>query len=90
MKLLSLVEALFPEIEKQFEKEELAEFAKHDFAMLAEYHFGLGTWIRNHFLYGDTALAKEFEAVGIKHPDDMSGFIIEMFHTHCNSKNFSP
>ncbi len=87
MNLFTEIEKTYPDIEKQFKKRDLAEFKHHNFGMLMDYHFSLGTWIRNNCIYGDTSLAKEFEKVGIDHPDDMSGFIIEMFFIYCNSKN---
>ena len=51
------------------------------------YHMGLGTGLRNDWgLWGDSRLAKWFNAQGITHPDDMSGIILDSFWRHLNSK----
>ena len=45
---------------------------------LARLHFGFGMGLRNSWeLWGGSRLAKWFNGVGIMHPDDMSGIIIE-------------
>jgi hypothetical protein len=56
-------------------------------AEMIEYHFGLGTWMRNNWgLWGGSRLAKWFNTQGIKHPDDMSGIILDSFWRHLNGK----
>ncbi len=43
-------------------------------------HFGLGLWIRNNWrLWGGSRLSEHFHNIGIFHPDDMSGIILESY-----------
>lgn len=43
-------------------------------------HFGLGMWMRNNWgLWQEGPLAKYFNELGIYHPDDMSGIIMESY-----------
>ncbi len=43
-------------------------------------HMGIGMWIRNNWgLWRGSRLSKYFNAMGIKHPDDMSGIILESY-----------
>ena len=54
---------------------------------MIQYHFGLGMWMRNNWgLWGDSRLARWFNAQGIQHPDDMSGIILDSFWRHLNEK----
>ena len=47
---------------------------------MALYHHGLGTWIRNAWgLWKGGALYQSFYAIGLRHPDDMSGVILTSF-----------
>ena len=53
-----------------------------------EFHFSLGMWIRNSWIYGQSdegvkRLAKLFgDDPDIFHPDDLSGRIIESYQRH--------
>ncbi len=54
---------------------------------MIQYHMGLGMWMRNNWgLWGGSRLAKWFNAHGIKHPDDMSGVILDSYWRHLNKK----
>ena len=51
-------------------------------------HFGLGLWMRNNWqLWGGSRLSKYFNELGIFHPDDMSGIIIDSYYRHLNKKD---
>ena len=53
---------------------------------LIKYHFGLGTWIRNNWIYPTTEkIAKVFLDADIAHPDDMSHEIILGYHYYLNN-----
>lgn len=54
----------------------------------AEFHHGLGRWIRNNwgFWTGKGPLFAWFVSLGITHPDDMSGIILESFHRKLHDK----
>ena len=73
-KLISLIEEQFTEVG-------LHEFKKCRGIELDAYHFGLGTWIRNTFIYPDDSLLRPLsKEKGVNSPDNMSGGIIRKFH----------
>lgn len=50
-------------------------------------HLGFGMWIRNNWrLWGGSRLSKYFNDLGIYHPDDMSGIILDSYHRNLNNK----
>lgn len=50
-------------------------------------HHGFGMWMRNNWqLWGGSRLSKYFNDLGIHHPDDMSGIILDSYHRHLNNK----
>jgi len=50
-------------------------------------HHGFGTWMRNNWqLWGGSRLSKYFNDLGIYHPDDMSGIILDTYHRQLNNK----
>lgn len=56
---------------------------------LSQFHFGSGLAMRNNWglWQGSNELVKYFNALGIHHPDDMSGIIILSFHRKLNNKD---
>jgi len=55
---------------------------------MIEYHFGLGTWLRNNWrLWGRSRLAEWFSARGIHHAEDMSGIILDSFWRRLQGKD---
>ena len=56
---------------------------------LIDYHFGLGLWIRNNWIYpvysAEDRIVRVFLDAGITHPDDMSHEIITGYHYYLNS-----
>ena len=54
---------------------------------MIQYHHGLGRWIRNNWeLWAGSRLAKYFNDIGINHPDDMSGIILDSYWRQLNEK----
>lgn len=54
---------------------------------MIKYHHGLGMWIRNNWgLWSESRLKEYFNELGIQHPDDMSGIILDSFWRHLNNK----
>jgi hypothetical protein len=50
-------------------------------------HFGFGMWMRNNWrLWGGSRLSKYFNDLGVYHPDEMSGIILDSYHRHLNNK----
>ena len=81
MKLYEEIEKTFPSLEKLFTAESLEEFKNEKISDLCLYHFGLGTWIRNNLLSPEENLLYNlFLQNGIENPDEMSSFIIRVFH----------
>jgi hypothetical protein len=57
-----------------------AEFMAQPYEALADAHFGMGMWMRNHWqMWGGGPLAKHFNSLGIHHPDDMSSIVLESY-----------
>lgn len=45
------------------------------------YHLGLGMWLRNNWgLWKGSRLSRYFNSIGIYHPDDMTGVILDSYH----------
>lgn len=77
----------FIELEKMLDPEMLEEFKNTPENRLAMYHHGLGRFLRNKWhLWSDGSLKAYFNNIGIKHPDDMSGIILESFRRHLNDE----
>ncbi len=58
---------------KQWKEDELSSRA----------HLGFGMWMRNNWqLWGGSRLSKYFNDLGIYHPDDMSGIILDSYHRY--------
>lgn len=56
---------------------------------MIRYHFGAGMGIRNSWgLWGDSPLAKYFKDLGIHHPDDMSGIIMNTLWCRIHNQPF--
>jgi hypothetical protein len=56
---------------------------------MIRYHHGLGTWIRNEWgLWRGSRLAKYFNEMGVRHPDDMSGIILDTFWDRLHEQPF--
>ena len=47
---------------------------------MSHYHMSLGAWMRNNWgLWAGGPLAEEFGGLGIRHPDDMSGILLDSY-----------
>jgi hypothetical protein len=80
------IEECFIELKRQLSKQDLEKMRLGSEDMI-EYHFGLGTGLRNSWgLWSGAPLAKYFNTLGVFHPDDMSGIILKSFWRHLNSK----
>ena len=61
---------------------EIKESSERD---LIEHHMGLGMWMRNNWgLWGGSRLQDYFIELGFRHPDDISGAIVNSFWRHLN------
>jgi hypothetical protein len=81
------LEDAFGELQKMLRPDLLKEMKNGSEQDMIRYHMGLGLWMRNNWgLWGGSRLAKYFNGVGIFHPDDMSGVILDSFWRHLNSQ----
>lgn len=54
---------------------------------MIRHHLGLGTWMRNAWgLWNGSRLHKYFTALGVKHPESMSGVILYHYHDWLNGR----
>lgn len=81
------LEDCFKELKKMLSPELIEEMKNGKEEDMAQYHHGLGTWIRNNWgLWGNSRLKKYFNGLGVHHPDDMSGIILTSFWRDLNKK----
>ena len=81
------LEDAFGELKKMLHPDLLKEMREGSERNMIQYHMGLGVWMRNNWgLWGGSRLAKYFNGIGIFHPDDMSGIILDSFWCHLNSQ----
>ena len=80
MQLFREIEKSFPQMEKFFTAAAKKEFTACKLEDLCDYHFGFGTWIRNHLLRNGSALLEYFTQVGINDRDEMSAIMIFLFY----------
>ncbi len=75
------------ELEKMLPEEVIAKMRKNAHEDMALYHFGLGMWMRNNWgLWKGSRLSKYFNELGVHHPDDMSGIILDTFWCYLNDE----
>jgi hypothetical protein len=64
-------------------KMEVKQWSENEFTGKA--HMGFGMWMRNNWqLWGGSRLSKYFNDMGVYHPDDMSGIILDSYHRYLN------
>ncbi len=69
----------FRELDKNLRPEDIDKIRKGEIQAI-DMHFGLGMGLRNGWgLWGGSRLAKYFNEMGIFHPDDMSGIILDSY-----------
>lgn len=80
MLIFEETEKSFPGLKEMLGEERLNEFINCEYDQLSEYHFGLGTFIRNNLLTEDSSVYKLFLKSGVTSLDDMSDLIIKLFY----------
>jgi hypothetical protein len=69
----------FRELDKRLRPDDIEKKRKGEIEAISLHH-GFGTGLRNSWgLWAGSRLAKYFNAMGIFHPDDMSGIILESY-----------
>ena len=82
-KLIMEIKKIFFILEEFFSKDDLEVFINRSKDDLYLYHFGFGTWIRNELIHPpNSELYPLFIENGIDSSDEMSLFIIELFHEY--------
>jgi len=67
--------------------EELEQMRSGSEENMLAYHHGLGTSMRNSWgLWSDGPLARDFNRLGVHHPDDMSGIILDSLWRDLNGQ----
>lgn len=83
----SSLEDSFQELKKMLNPELIKKMQMNSEQEMIDYHMGLGLWMRNNWgLWRGSRLSKYFNGIGIFHPDDMSGIILDSFWRYLNSK----
>ena len=81
------LEDAFVELEKMLRPELIADIKSRPEKDMIEHHFGLGIWMRNNWaLWKGSRLSEYFNKLGIDHPDDMAGIILDSFWRHLNNR----
>ncbi len=81
------LEECLSELNRLWDSAFVDKFKRTEESELAKYHFTLGIWLRNNWgLWKGDTLARWFNSIGIVHPDDMSGIIIQSYWRELNSK----
>ena len=67
-------------------KLQVKQWTENEFSARA--HHGFGMWMRNNWqLWGGSRLSKYFNDMGVYHPDDMSGIILDSYHRYLTGKD---
>ena len=86
MKLYREIENSFPMIEKLFSQETLLEFKNATIFELRLYNVRLSVWIENNIAYFRKSLLYNlFVESGVKNTEEMSLFMILLFHYSINT-----
>ncbi|MDR1564032.1 MAG: hypothetical protein LBS74_03655 [Oscillospiraceae bacterium] len=79
------LEECYKALDKELKEEDKLKIKNSSVDDLGDYHFGLGMWIRNNWIYPTSnRIARVFLDAGINQPDTMSSMIIEGYHFYLN------
>lgn len=68
---------------------EIAKLKEDEYSS-GNHQFGIGIWMRNNWqLWGGSRLSKYFNELGINHPDDMSGIIMDSYHRYLRREDIN-
>ena len=74
------LEECFVKLDKILDSESIKKITSMKEDEIFNLHFSLGMWIRNNWgLWEGSELSKWFNSLGIYHPDDMSGIILQSY-----------
>ena len=73
------------ELEKILKPEDIEKMKRGTEKDMSSYHHNLGRWLRNNWgLWKGDRLSKYFNNIGVHHPDDISGIILDTFWCKLN------
>lgn len=72
----------FPVIKASLSEKDLRILLNEKYTDLNNFHFSIGSWIRNNILRDDSEILNYFNSAGISDKDDMSALIIRLFYIH--------
>ena len=79
------LESAFKELSSMLSPILIDEMKNNSEEDMIQYHRGLGMWLRNNWgLWGSSKLSNYFKNIGINHPDDMSGIILDSYWRKLN------
>ncbi|MEL7220737.1 MAG: DUF6794 domain-containing protein [Bacteroidota bacterium] len=83
---------VFVQLDRLSEKSDQAKFARLSEQQAATVpFFGLGRWISHNWgFYGGSRLTVYLNQLNLHHPDDMTRFLLVMYHRHLNKKALDP
>lgn len=85
----TMMEAM-TELDLAFSEEHKTEFLAAYRAEPISFHFGLGLYLRNEWgLWSGSKLARRLKWAGIRHPDDMSGYIMDEYADYLEGRGYS-
>jgi len=77
------------ELEKILEPADIEKMKNGTEKDMSLYHHDLGMWLRNNWkIWKGGRLSKYFNNMGVHHPDDISGIILDTFWCKLNNKSF--
>ena len=80
------IDEVLVELDRILGVEGRSEVMKSTEEEMINYHHGLGTWLRNNWLGGESQLLQFFNELGIQHRDDMSGIILDSYWRKLHGK----
>lgn len=94
MDIFQIIKAFLSETEKMLPVEDQNALVHTHYNELDQYHFGLGTWMRNQLLKDESGLYQLMKNAGIKQTDEMSYLLIRLLYLHLKiniqQENISP
>jgi len=81
------LEDCFQELNKMLPPELIDDIKVGTERNMIRFHLNIGMWIRNNWgLWKGSRLSEYFNRIGIKHPDDMSGIILNSYWRHLHDR----
>ena len=73
-------------IEKNLSRKAIKLIKESNYSDLADFHFGLGAYIRNEFITKESAIYDYFKGIGFESKDQMSSVLIRYLYFYLKNK----